>query len=197
MTDQVRARSRRRHDPERRDRIIAAALRVIAERGVTGTSMRRVADEADVPLGSMTYHFAGVEELLLESFTRFTDSSVADFDAAFESVSTLQEAREALVRILTDSPYMRADNIVIGAELYSAAAHDPTFRPVHLAWMHRCRRTIRAYFDEPTTLMLDAMIEGLSVHRTFEQHVHPDEMVRELIARLTPPGSFVSARANA
>ena len=38
----------RRHDPERRSRIIAATLDVIAEQGVDGTSHRRVAAAAGV-----------------------------------------------------------------------------------------------------------------------------------------------------
>jgi len=45
---------RRRKDPGRRDRIIDACLEVIAEHGVAGTSHRRVAAAAGVPLGSMT-----------------------------------------------------------------------------------------------------------------------------------------------
>ena len=43
-----------RVDPERQQHIIDAALRVIASRGVAGTSHRGVAAEAHVPLGSMT-----------------------------------------------------------------------------------------------------------------------------------------------
>ena len=64
---------RRRHDPQRRDRIIDASLEVIAEHGVAGTSHRRVAAAADVPLGSMTYHFEGMDELLDDVLTRLKE----------------------------------------------------------------------------------------------------------------------------
>lgn len=60
----------RRFDPERRDRIIEATLDLISAEGVAGTSHRKVAAVADVPLGSMTYHFAGMDDLLHEAFTR-------------------------------------------------------------------------------------------------------------------------------
>ena len=56
--------TKRRYDPERRDRIIEAALEVIATHGVAGTTHRRVAEVADVPLGAMTYYFQGMEQLL-------------------------------------------------------------------------------------------------------------------------------------
>ncbi|CAM5488856.1 hypothetical protein SGRI78S_04750 [Streptomyces griseus subsp. griseus] len=61
-----------RTDPERRDRIIDAVLDLIVDEGVAGVSHRKVAARAGVPLGSMTYHFSGMDELLHEAFTRFS-----------------------------------------------------------------------------------------------------------------------------
>ncbi len=55
----------RRYDPERRQRIIDAAIRVVGEKGLAGLSHRSVAAEADVPLGSTTYHFATLDELMV------------------------------------------------------------------------------------------------------------------------------------
>jgi TetR/AcrR family transcriptional regulator, regulator of biofilm formation and stress response len=60
----------RRHDPGRRDRIIDAAIRVIGAEGIAGLSHRSVAGEADVPLGSTTYHFASLDELLIAALRR-------------------------------------------------------------------------------------------------------------------------------
>ena len=69
----------RRYDPDRRDRIIAACLDVIAENGVAGTSARKVAEAADVPLGSVTYHFTGMGELLHEAFSRYAHAASDQF----------------------------------------------------------------------------------------------------------------------
>ncbi|GAA3108232.1 hypothetical protein GCM10020254_62710 [Streptomyces goshikiensis] len=55
----------RRYDPERRQRIIDAAIRVVGAKGIAGLSHRSVAAEADVPLGSTTYHFKTLDELLV------------------------------------------------------------------------------------------------------------------------------------
>lgn len=180
-----------RRDPERRDRIIDATLRVIAREGVQGTSIRRVAAEADVPLGSMTYHFEGRDQLLQDSFARFVEASVADIETKFEGVNTLEGARNGVVRILTEGAYMEYRNIVIGVELYALAAHNPDFVPVQREWMHRSRDAIRRFFDEETTLMLDAMVEGMSLHRSFEETIHPKELVAAVIARMTPPETFI------
>ncbi|WP_032796765.1 TetR/AcrR family transcriptional regulator, partial [Streptomyces sp. HCCB10043] len=66
----------RRYDPERRTRIIDAALTVIAADGMAGLSHRTVAAEADVPLGSTTYHFASLDELLVAALRRCNENFV-------------------------------------------------------------------------------------------------------------------------
>ncbi|GAA2332841.1 TetR family transcriptional regulator [Streptomyces cuspidosporus] len=68
-------------DPQRRERILTAALDLIADEGIARVSHRRIAARAGVPLGSMTHHFSGMDDLLREAFDRFTDHIVAVFDA--------------------------------------------------------------------------------------------------------------------
>jgi DNA-binding transcriptional regulator YbjK len=55
----------------RRQAILDAALRVIAEGGVDAVTHRRVASEAAVPLGSTTYYFASREDLLRDTFHHY------------------------------------------------------------------------------------------------------------------------------
>ena len=56
----------RSHTPKgraAREKILRVAERLLAARGFHGTSMRDVADAADVPLASALYHFARKEQL--------------------------------------------------------------------------------------------------------------------------------------
>ncbi len=55
----------------RRRAILDAALRVISAGGVDSVTHRRVATEAEVPLGSITYYFASREELVREAFRHY------------------------------------------------------------------------------------------------------------------------------
>src|SRR5690349_24946758 len=64
----------RRYDPERRQRIIDAAIRVVGERGIAGLSHRAVAAAADVPLGSTTYHFATLDDLLVAALRQCNEA---------------------------------------------------------------------------------------------------------------------------
>ncbi|WP_283714468.1 TetR/AcrR family transcriptional regulator [Microbacterium dauci] len=49
---------------QRRDELIAAAIRVIARRGVAGATTRAVTAEADMPLGAFSYIFGTQDELM-------------------------------------------------------------------------------------------------------------------------------------
>jgi DNA-binding transcriptional regulator YbjK len=56
--------ARRPRDPAgRRQTIIDAATRVIAEAGLAELTHRRVAEVAGVPVGSTTYYFKDLDEL--------------------------------------------------------------------------------------------------------------------------------------
>ncbi|GLU49177.1 TetR/AcrR family transcriptional regulator [Nocardiopsis ansamitocini] len=175
----------RRVDPERRDRIIAAATSLIAEVGVAGTSHRKVAARADVPLGSMTYHFENMDELLREVFTRFSITISDRFEKRLFAATTPDEARRAVADLvhqdLADSPR----DLVLTHELYTLAARDPAYRQLTRSWMHRSRNALEQHFDPLTARQVDALIEGLVIHRALETEPHDRALTVDAIARLT------------
>lgn len=58
---------RRANDPQRREKIIQATLEAVKLYGIHAVTHRKIATLAGVPLGSMTYYFSGIDELLLEA----------------------------------------------------------------------------------------------------------------------------------
>jgi DNA-binding transcriptional regulator YbjK len=56
------------HAEGRKREILVAALRLIASAGVDSVTHRRVAEEAGVVLGSLTYYFDSRDELIREAF---------------------------------------------------------------------------------------------------------------------------------
>ena len=159
----------RRVDPDRRSRIIDAALDVIAAEGVAGTSHRKVAAVADVPLGSMTYHFTGMEELLREAFTRFADRVADRFDQRMAGVRGREDALDAIAANVTDDIYAGPNDLVLTHELYTLAAREPAFRTITEQWMGRTRAVLERHFDPLTARLLDALIEGLAIHRALDR----------------------------
>jgi TetR/AcrR family transcriptional regulator, regulator of biofilm formation and stress response len=62
-----------------RQRIITAVLRIIGKDGVAAVTNRRIAKEAGVSLGSVTYHFETQHELLRESLLHFVHEETRRF----------------------------------------------------------------------------------------------------------------------
>lgn len=179
----------RRNDPDRRDRIIDACLDVIAHHGVAGTSHRRVAAQAGVPLGSMTYHFHGMDELLREAFTRFAARVAEQFERRMASAGDATAAREAVVTLIVDDGFGDERDLILSHELYTLAARDPGYRSITASWMARSRDALERHFDPETARLLDALIEGLTIHRALDQKGQPRHQVETAVARIASGSS--------
>jgi DNA-binding transcriptional regulator YbjK len=158
----------RRTEPDRRDRLIDVALDVVAEVGVAGASHRKIAARADVPLGSMTYHFDGMDELLHEAFSRFAETIIVRFEARLGGATSRDEAKEAVVALVHD-------------DLTGPAA----VREITREWMRRSRVELERHFDPDTARQVDALIEGLSIHRALDPSPPSRALTREAVERIT------------
>ena len=159
----------RRTDPGRRDRIIDVCIDVIAESGVAGVSHRKVAAAADVPLGSMTYHFKGMDDLLFEAFNRHASTNVVAFEKRMAEATDPDSARGAVADIIFGAVRGDPRELVLSHELYTLAARDPRFRDITNAWMARSRAALERHFDPDTARALDALIEGLTIHCSLDR----------------------------
>ena len=173
-----------RYDPERRNRIIDACLDIIAERGVAGTTHRRVAEAAGVPLGSMTYHFDGMDELLRAAFTRFSHAIADGFEARLGHDMTREEAKDAVVELIQQDVFAGHRELVLSHELYTLAARDRRYRELTSAWMIRSRVVLERHFDPTTAQLLDALIEGLSIHSALDVTATDRALLREAVDRI-------------
>ncbi|MGW3509203.1 TetR/AcrR family transcriptional regulator [Streptomyces sp. NPDC000994] len=175
-------------DPQRRARILDATLDLIAEEGIARVSHRKVAARAGVPLGSMTYHFSGMDEVLREAFGRFTDHIVAVFDDHLCVPADPGQARQAVADLVHSLSEGDGRDLVLTQELYTLAARQPAYRELTHEWMRRSRVHLEKHFDADTARQLDALIEGLTLHRALSRQPHDQALTLEAITRITAPG---------
>lgn len=157
------------NDPRRRERILDAALDVIAEHGAIKVTFRKIADAAGVPLGSLTYYFDDMQHLLTEAFTRLAESVSSRYGALLAAARTPQEAQEAIVEIICGGKVWGTDrNLLLSYELYAFATRHPELRAVMRSWMQASRDSLARHFDPLTARALDALIEGFSIHNSVD-----------------------------
>lgn len=174
----------RPNDPERRDRIIDACLDVVSEVGVAGASHRKIAQCAGVPLGAMTYYFDGMDQLLTEAFTRFGTMISDRFEERLGAATNVDEACAAVAELVLNDVAADDRELVLAQELYTLAARDASFRAITPAWMARSRAALERHFDPATARMLDALIEGLTLHRALDIETRDPQEVDDAIRRL-------------
>ncbi|HEX2075100.1 MAG TPA: TetR family transcriptional regulator C-terminal domain-containing protein [Geodermatophilus sp.] len=162
---------------------MATALDVIADVGVAGASHRAIARAADVPLGSLTYHFSSLDELLTAAFTRHVDTVAARFDERMRTAGDRETALEHLVEHLTGDLLGSGRDLVLAVELYVAAARNPALRAVTQDWMSRSRRSLERHFDPVTARELDALVEGLVLHSALSTEPMDRDQIRAAIHR--------------
>ncbi|TDD56495.1 TetR family transcriptional regulator [Nonomuraea terrae] len=182
------ARRARRYDPDRRTRILDAALDVMAEHGTAGTTHRTIAARADVPLGSVTYHFASLADLQAQAFARYVELQSATFEKLFEDVETHEQFVEVLVDLVHGGP-ARHRSAVLGFELHLAALRNPDLRVLTQAWTWESRAVLARFTGPGTAARLDALLEGMIMHALLAAEPEPREATRAAIVQTLGPAT--------
>lgn len=144
-------------DQTTRERILRAALHVIGSEGIGAVSNRRLAREAGVSLGSLTYHFPSQNDLLKESLLLDMHEEVARLNAITEQIKlakpTLEEVLGQVVQIASESlagsgSTRWAEQLAV-YELHLQAARDPE--------LHEASRRCFEAYDAVATAALEAL----------------------------------------
>lgn len=169
---------------ERKERITAATLQLIIERGVHATTHRTIAEVAGVPLGSLTYYFDGLSDLLVRAFELLYTRMAGSLRVALQEARTVDEAIDAFADVICGSGFP-GDDVLRGLlELYSYANHNDSAREICRRWLSTTHESLRLHFPEHTTRALDALHEGWHIHQSFTGQRASRELVRSAVQAL-------------
>jgi AcrR family transcriptional regulator len=151
----------KREKPEvRRAMIVEAARAVILRKGLTATGLRDIAAEGDISVGTVTYHFASVAEILDEVVVletdRFYASIVEEVDADPDPVHG--------VRLLVEPLFTGTDEAEahwrLWSDYWTAVGRQPAISADRLerirVWEACLVRTIRRGVDGGVFRAVDA-----------------------------------------
>ncbi|MFJ9751328.1 TetR/AcrR family transcriptional regulator [Streptomyces chartreusis] len=176
----------RRYDPERQQRIIDAAIRVVGEKGIAGLSHRTVAAEADVPLGSTTYHFKTLDDLLVAALRQANEG----FAKVIASRGGLQDPGADLAVELAGwmGEWLAGDRtgVELEYELYLAALRRPALRPVAAEWAQDLADRLSHRTDPVTARALVALMDGICLQVLLTEATYDEEYARDVLRRMIP-----------
>ncbi|MFI8100055.1 TetR/AcrR family transcriptional regulator [Streptomyces sp. NPDC086023] len=174
----------RRYDPDRRSRIIDAAIRVVGAKGIAGLSHRSVAAEADVPLGSTTYHFATLDELLVAALRQINEGFAERVAASTALDDPHVDLADELARLLGEWLAGERTGVELEYELYLAALRRPALRPVAAEWCEAVAALLAPRTDPATARALVAMMDGLSLQALLTDTPYDRAYAAEMLRRV-------------
>jgi len=173
----------------RRNEILEAALRIVADGGPDAITFRRVADRAGVPLGSLTYYFDSREDLLREAFRLYL-SEAAAFVRDVEEGSSQHTPAQVIEMVMTimrrefsDDPAM----VRVEYELILYADREPELAREFNAYERWMETKLAGLLEAiGTPRPIDAARTIIDVARGFEieRLTHPDARLEDLQRRL-------------
>lgn len=174
----------RRYDPERRQRIIDAAIRVVGKKGIAGLSHRSVAAEADVPLGSTTYHFSTLDELLVAALRQANEGFAKVVAARGGLRDGTGDLAGELAGVLGEWLGGDRAGVELECELYLAAVRRPALRPVAAEWVEGVGELLVGRTDAVTARALVAVIDGMCLQVLLTGWEYEEGFAREVFGRV-------------
>lgn len=156
-----------------RQRIVAAAVRCVAQRGVRGLRMSDVGREAGVSSGLLYYHFADRHGLLAATLAHVNDTAAAGRNGAPDA--SRAALVDNLVDEISDTPEVRdhaaAWHEIVASAVFDAALAEPLAATTR-AWQQRIADGLVQTAAAPSALSAEAayaqatiataLVDGLS-----------------------------------
>ena len=182
-------------DPvERRREVVEAVLRVIRRDGLEQASVRNVAREAGLSMGSLRHYFASQSELMVFAFRTVIDRIESRLARLEPESDPRRRAERVLAELLPLDDERRAEN-ELWLAFTSRAMVDPALGDLRDEGYDALRSGCRAILTDlstaglaPTdvhteTERLHALLDGLAVHAAMRPDIHTAESLKAAIGR--------------
>ncbi len=149
------------HDPHRAEHLAIAALEVVSARGVEGLTHRAVAAVAGVPLGSTTYHFKTLDDLLEAAMRVAKARTELEFALVSATIEADGDVVNALAGYLVRTVAENVGRTIVEFELYLAALRRPQLRALSQEWGDSMPSMLARHCPRPVAEALAITADGI------------------------------------
>jgi AcrR family transcriptional regulator len=115
----------------RRQMLIDAAIRCLAEGGLAAFTVDRISREAKVSRGLINHHFNGISGLLIEVYEAMTQSMLAAGRETLSFEGTAEERLAAVIETMFDPPMFSKSSLRAWLALWGEVATNPRLKASH------------------------------------------------------------------
>jgi TetR/AcrR family transcriptional regulator, regulator of biofilm formation and stress response len=176
---------RRPRDPAgRRQAIVEAASRVIARQGLGELTHRRVAAEADVPVGSTTYYFSDLAALREAALAHAATTTADDFERWRRDIDADADLPRTLARLTSEYMADRDRHRALN-ELFAAATHRPELQHLALMWQDGLVALLEPRIGRRAAEAVTMFIDGAMLRSVITGNPLRTDAIADAISKLT------------
>jgi AcrR family transcriptional regulator len=179
----------------RRQALIQATARCLAERGVAGTSVRAICARAGVSSGLLTHYFDGIDALVLATYRDVGARVSAATDAAVEATGSDPAARlRAFLLANFRPPVLDADLLGTWIGFWSLVRSNPRIASVHAetyaeyrgrleSLLGQCKPRLSTGQIRLAAIGLTALVDGLWLELCLDPSTFSAEEAQGLVSQ--------------
>ena len=170
---------RAKRNPQARRRAIEeAAADLLISEGTERLTHRLVAAKAQVPLGSTTQYFSGINELRRAGYAVLARRIDEDYQLLLDEIIATEGSVDAMVDCLM--AYLRNDDEVrADMALYAASIRDSEIRSMIAGNFERFVEGLKLYMDPEQAMAIAVFIDGIVI----QQSVYNKELDETFVIR--------------
>ncbi|MGC1210977.1 MAG: TetR/AcrR family transcriptional regulator [Micromonospora sp.] len=164
---------------ETRGQLLDAAAQLVGEEGWGGVTTRKVAERAGVRPGLVHYHFASVDNLLIDACLAYVERELSGMNQLLANTPDRGTGLAALLEVMAS---YSSDNpgTTIFSEMLLAATRHQRLRDELARMLRELRHTVADWLArhgdpgeaEATSAVLLAVIDGLILHQLIDPNLH-------------------------
>lgn len=184
---------RERVGVDRRAIIVDAALKVITDQGVAALTHRKVAAEAKVPLGSTTYYFETLDDILVAAFDLAMERDTAMLQAWADALPDDVDLPQALTDLVVRLTRTEIRTMCANLDLVLAAARRPQLQERAHRWGGFLTKSLSPHLPPDAAAAASVVYDGTVLRQIMTGSIGgPDEVLtsfRRACAAATLGGS--------
>lgn len=158
----------RPREPWKRDKLLDAAMTTLSTRGLSGLTVKDVAEQAGVSPGTVHYHFADLDGLVLGVVERALEEMYTERLSTIESLPDITEKLTTLIDL--GIPDTLSHEVTFLYDAISVVRSDPKYAA-----------PLRSYVERQVSLYRSVVDAGLAIG-VFTATLSSDRIARTLLA---------------
>lgn len=162
--------------PDRRQQIVDAAAELLCSGTGGRLTHRQIAAHAGVPLGSTTYYFTDLDDLIAAALAELAAQIDDELSRTAERVAAAGDPVSVLAQTFND--YLTdLDQVRTETAIYVAGLQRPELRELSLRWFTGLVDLLKRHTDPATATAMAVFVDGATLYTALHDQPLPPELI--------------------